>query len=119
MREQVYKMLVSGIRIEAILLEEAFRMQRLTGGDVLSQIGHIHRHSTHEIFFVLDGTLSVATEQGVGAYENSAVIIPPGYNHYTASKVKNGYCFYFTLASTERSCEQRLCQIENKLEFAS
>lgn len=115
MREHVYKMLVSNVRVEVICLEEAFRMQRLAGGDVMSQINHIHRHSTYEIFFVSDGTLSVATEQGVGEYENSAVIIPPSYNHYTVSKVKNGYCFYFTLAQVEKPFGHRFCQIENKL----
>lgn len=115
MREQVYKMLVSNIRVEAIFLDEAFRMQRLAGGDILSHIKHIHRHSTHEIFFVLDGTLAVATEHGVSEYANSAVIIPPDYDHYTVSKVKNGYCFYFTTTQAEKSDESRFHRIENKL----
>ena len=89
MREQVYKMSVSNIRVEVIFLDEGFRMQRATSGDVLSHIRHIHRHSTHEIFFVLDGTLAVATERGISKYENSAVIIPPDYDHYTVSEVSD------------------------------
>lgn len=115
MREQVYKMSVSNIRVEVIFLDEGFRMQRATSGDVLSHIKHIHRHSTHEIFFVLDGTLAVATEQGISKYENSAVIIPPDYDHYTVSEVKNGYCFYFTVTQDEKSDESRFCRIERRL----
>ena len=90
-------------------------MQRIAGEDVLSNIKHIHRHSTHEIFFVLDGALSVATEHGVREYEDGAIIIPPSCNHYTVSKVKHGYCFYFTPIQFEKSGERRFSGLESKL----
>lgn len=104
MRERVYKTKISDIRLETLLFDEAFHI-KISGGvsGIMSHIKHMHKHSTYEIFFVLDGTLDVIDEYGSCSYEKKIVIVPPSYDHYVVSNVKNGYCFYFSIERMENS----------------
>lgn len=114
MREKVYKTKISDIRLETILFDEAFHLKISDGvTGVMSRIKHIHQHSTYEIFFVLEGTLNVHDPHERCFHSKKAVIIPPCYDHYTVSNVKNGYCFYFSieqLANTDEKLFERVCQ---------
>ena len=116
MREKVYKTKISDVRFESILFDEAFYIKLSEGvNGIISHIKHMHRHSTYEIFFVLDGTLKVTDTQGSYYYSNKVVIIPPQYDHYTVSEVKSGYCFYFTAEHISDADGKLFSQLEKIL----
>ena len=97
MKEKIYKARVENIKLNAIVYDEAFQLRNTGGSDILSQIRIIHQHSNYEVFLVLDGSLNVTTEKESRDYENCILIIPPYFNHYTVSSLKNGYGFYISI----------------------
>ena len=116
MRERVYKTKISDIRIETVLFDEAFHMKISSGvSGIMSHIKHMHKHSTYEMFFVLDGRLDVVDTHGIRSYENKIVIVPPNYEHYTISEVKNGYCFYFSMEQMAISGEDFFVRVDEQL----
>ena len=98
MRELLFEIPISDIRLSAILFDEAFRIRQMTDPQgVVTQMKTIHRHVTYEIFFLLDGALSLTDENGTAVYERSTVIVPPHFHHYTVPSSAKGYCMYFSM----------------------
>ncbi len=103
MREKIYKGKIQDIKLNAVIYEKFFQIKKADGfSSILSQIKNIHQHSLYEIFIVLDGSLHVANEKEGRDYENSVLIIPPRYNHYTISSVKHGYGFYVSIQQSNK-----------------
>ena len=98
MKEQVYKTQISDIKLEATIFEPAFFFENSNyASGIMAEIKRLHKHSTYEIFFVLKGSLVIGGEHEKSEHENSIVIIPPHFDHYTVSNVQNGYCMYFRI----------------------
>jgi len=91
MKENAIRTEVGGLRLSAILFDEAFLMEGFRKPAAL------HRHSDYEIFFVLQGSLSVTGGDGtcVCATPGTALILPPLYDHRTDATDLQGYCMYF------------------------
>ena len=59
------------------------------------------------MFFILNGSLDVYTEEGTDSYSRKVVIIPPGFNHYTLSNDNKCYVLLFSISPIQnRSDEQ-------------
>ena len=118
MKERVYKTDISDIRVEAIFFDEAFYMKKSGNADgIMPRITQLHRHSTYEIFFVPDGTLTVNCASGSDAFSSSAIIIPPKYDHFCTYEINKGYCFYFTLTRLDKrngSMFSSICETVSK-----
>lgn len=98
MKEKIYKAKIENIKLNAIIYRQAFQIRKANGiNGIMSQLKNIHQHSHHEVFVIMDGSLNVSNEQESVDYENCVLIIPPYYNHYTISSVKNGFCFYLSI----------------------
>ena len=103
MAENLFKTEINDISVSAVMFDEAFSMiKNRTAPRSPSMLKEVHQHSTYEIFFVLDGVLSVVTENGAMDCENSIVIIPPLMNHYTASSELLGNCMYFSISKSPK-----------------
>ena len=104
MTEKFFKADISDIRLSAGIFDEAFSMR--ADGDYkwsLAKLKEIHQHSTYEIFFVVDGALSIVTENDTLVCRRSVVMIPPFVNHYTVPDGLDGHCMYFTLEHVPHS----------------
>ena len=114
MKEKIYKIKVMDILLEAVLFDEAFHLKPSgEPNSVMSRIKIIHKHTTYEIFFVLDGTLYVHDTVESVFLPKQAVIIPPNHDHYTVSHVKSGYCLYFSVeksANTDGNLFESVCE---------
>ena len=99
MAENLFKAEINDISVSAVIFDEAFCMlQNRTAVQSPSMLKEVHQHSTHEIFFVIDGVLSIVTENSSVDCENSLVIIPPLMNHYTAASELLGNSMYFSIS---------------------
>ncbi len=104
MTENFFRADISDIRLSVGIFDEAFSMR--SDGDYkwsLAKLKEIHQHSTYEIFFVIDGALSIVTENDTLICRRSVVMIPPFINHYTVPDGLDGHCMYFTIERLPRS----------------
>ena len=103
--EKVLRTQISDIKLEAIIYKQAFHMVKRSNrvNGIMAQIKNLHKHSTYEIFFIIDGSLTFVTEERKTEYSSSVLIIPPYYNHYTVSNVDNGYCLYFSFSQSQKN----------------
>ena len=62
MKEYLFKINVSDIRITVTILDDCLQIANRTNVPVLTQMKSIHTHSSYEIFFVSDGRLSIMQE---------------------------------------------------------
>ena len=118
MQERIYKTQISDIKLEATIYESAFHLNNYNKDTVMTQIKCMHQHSTHEIFLIVDGSLTICDEKTKCDYSNCAVIIPPRYNHYTVSNLKNGYCMYLSIYQAEpkkKNCELIFDKVASKI----
>lgn len=98
MKERVYKTQISDIRVEATLFEPAFFLNHTNSANgIMAEIKQLHKHSSHEIFFILDGSITLCSEQEKTEHSDCIIMIPPHFDHYTVSSVSNGYCMYFRI----------------------
>ena len=120
MKETVYRTRISDIGLKVTACDVNFRLKnRLSRANgILSQIKLLHQHSTYEIFFVLDGSLHVIDEKGSRGYTNSAVIVPPYYNHYILPQIQEGYCFYFSMEQVPKGRKGLFSAVEEALSGA-
>ena len=96
MRENAIRAEVGGLRLSAILFDEAFRLNRKQDNNNLPP----HRHADFELFLLMRGALSVTAEgKTVLASAPAAVILPPFLDHTTEGLDLQGYCMYFQLES--------------------
>ena len=93
MREQLFKIDAFDIRMSIILFEDAFV---LNGYYDKKQHLRLHQHLDCEIFFALNGRLTITTETEVSEYSSSAVILSPETSHCANYQGTHGYCMYFT-----------------------
>ena len=103
MAEIFLKSEIDDIRLSAVIFEEAFAMKQW--GDQqwsLSNLKSLHQHSTYEIFFVSEGSLSIVTENETLNVEQAVAIIPPFLNHYTVAKEPDGASMYFSVDKDEK-----------------
>lgn len=104
MQETLIETQVSEIQLSAVMFNGGFKMGKYGAPqNIIEQITYLHTHSAFEIFFVFDGNLTVVCDDARKVYCNSVVIIPPHFNHYTVSNVKNGYATYFTISPTSNN----------------
>lgn len=115
MQERVYRVKLSDILVETTFYEEVFCLSQAQSGSVMAQLRSIHQHATYEIFLVLTGSLTVTDVEGSRVYSRCAVLIPPGYDHYTTSQVKEGCCFYFAIVPEEKAAGSRYEQLHRQL----
>lgn len=116
MKEKIYKAKFENIKLDAVVYEEFFQIRKADGfSGILSQIRNIHQHALYEVFIVLDGSLNVCTEKESRDYENCVLIIPPRYNHYTVSSVKNGYGFYISIKQGSKESTNTYALVEKVL----
>lgn len=115
MKEKIYKTKIGNIKLNAIIYDEAFQIRKAGGSGIMSQIKNIHQHSNYEVFVIMDGSLNVADEREGHNYENCILIIPPYYNHYTVSNVKNGYGFYISIKQGSKENADYFTFVENIL----
>jgi len=102
MRENVYKTNIGDVRVKTIIFDEAFHPKKRNTDGIIPKITQFHQHSTHEIFFVLDGTITVNDECGSRRFSDSVVIIPPRYDHYCILETNNEYGFYFSIERLDK-----------------
>ena len=115
MKEKIYKTKIGNMKLNAIVYDVAFQIRKADGSGIMSQIKNIHQHSNYEVFVVMDGCLNVADERAGYNYENCILIIPPYYNHYTVSNVKNGYGFYISIKQSSKDNTDFFTFVENTL----
>lgn len=116
MKEKIYKAKIGDIKLNAIVYDEAFQIRKAGGGiGIMSQIQKIHQHSNYEVFVIMDGNLNFTDEKDSQNYANCILIIPPYYNHYTVSNVKNGYGFYISIRQSSKESADYFSFIENTL----
>ena len=116
MRENVYKTNIMDIQVKTILFDEAFHVKEMGNTDgIIPRFTQLHQHSTYEIFFVLDGTITVTDGLGSRRFSNCAVIIPPKYEHYSVLEINNGYCFYFSFERLEKKKRELFSRISDVL----
>lgn len=82
-------------------------------GEIFDKINNIHRHTEHEVFFILDGEMELVLESGSERYSNVAVTVPAGLEHYTVVNSEKLFVFYLSAENgeTERLFEERLSDI--------
>lgn len=98
MRERVAKIELADVQLSVIMFDEAFCMKKVENSKTsLQRLKAVHKHSNHEIFFVTKGKLTVATEKDAISCENSMVIIPPLFEHYTVGSEFEGYTLNFIM----------------------
>ena len=98
-QEYLIETQVSGIRISATMFNGGLKMGKYgSPKNIIEQITYLHTHSNFEVFFIFDGNLTIVSDDSQEVYCNSAIIIPPHFNHYTISDVKNGYATCFTIS---------------------
>jgi YesN/AraC family two-component response regulator len=115
MKEKIYKTKIGNMKLNAIVYDVAFQIRKADGSGIMSQIKNIHQHSNYEVFVIMDGSLYVADEREGHNYENCILIIPPYYNHYTVSNVKNGYGFYISINQSSKENTDFFTFVENTL----
>ena len=116
MRENEYKTDILDIQVKTIFFDEAFHVKKSRNTDgIIPRITQLHQHTTYEIFFVLDGTLTVNDGLGNRQFSDSAVIIPPRYDHYSMLEINNGYCFYFSLRRLDKKKEKFFSRVSDAL----
>ena len=98
MKERVYKTQISDVRLEATLFEPAFFLNRSNSSNgIMAEIKQLHKHSSYEIFFILDGSITLSSEHQKSEHSDCIIMIPPHFDHYTVSSVSKGYCMYFRI----------------------
>lgn len=94
MQENAIRAELPDLRISAVIFDEALRFGTPT--DPKNPICPTHSHADFEIFFLIDGTMTVflgALPRTVNA--PAAVILPPRTDHATKFDARQGYCMYF------------------------
>ena len=85
------------LKLSAVLFDEAFRLYT-NKPPTPPPLNPPHRHADYEIFFLLEGTLTLQSEEGILQAKSPAVLIlPPFFDHVTKYDVAHGYCMYFNL----------------------
>lgn len=98
MKENLFKLQIGDVRFSVTLFDEAFRIKKpIDATGELSMMRTVHRHSAYEIFFVLDGSLTIVTGDRTEFFGNTVVIVSPYFDHYSVSKAARGYCMYFSV----------------------
>ena len=88
MKEKVYRTQISDIRLEATLFEPAFFLNHSNASNgIMAEIKQLHKHSTYEIFFILDGSITLSSENDKHEHSDCVIVIPPHFDHYTLSSV--------------------------------
>lgn len=60
----------------------------------------LHTHFTYEVFFSVSGEIKLVTEQEIGEYQNSILIIPPQIPHVS---IREGECYCLLFAFDSES----------------
>ena len=108
--ESIFKLDIGDIRASVVRSDESFKTSHVdaaTRNDSTHWLKTIHSHAGYEVFFILNGSLDVYTEEGTDSHSRKVVIIPPGFNHYTLSSDNKCYVLHFSVATIAgRSDEQ-------------
>ena len=110
MNETLIRASLGDLRISAVFFDEAFYLDEEA---FVSSAGEPeHRHADYEIFFILEGTLTVRGGRTILRTEkNTAVILPPLFEHITCGEGVRGYCMYFNPERGKRTENLRYEQI--------
>lgn len=113
MQENAVRIEIRGLRLSAVLFDEAFR---LSPEKSLPGLSSPHRHADYEIFFLLNGSLRVQGEGLTGSAQAPAtVILPPLFDHTTQIQSSHGFCMYFNLEEKQKSKNSFLPAIQKAL----
>lgn len=119
MKENAIRTQVGELDLSVILFDEAFLL------NLPEHATEQHRHSEYEIFFVLQGAISIEGQgRTVQAKAPAAVILPPLFDHRTVPHDLTGYCMYFQWEQkTDRRKNHRLnhasAQLQDKITVLS
>lgn len=81
-----------------ILIDSTFNPHQANNQNAVSVLKTIHYHSDYECFFVKNKSLSITTESFTEDIENSIVIIPPCFRHFSVTKNQYVYRFLFSIS---------------------
>lgn len=118
---------LGNLRISAILNED-FSGQTVVKGSCELQNINLHYHTQFEAFVCQNHALGIYTENGEEEFSNSAVIIPPFYNHYSNEREQafsflfdvsknsaDGYDYYGAFTSCLKKEEITSLKIDSKI----
>ncbi len=82
-------------------------------GEIFDKINNIHRHTEHEVFFVLDGEMELVLENGAERYSSVSVTVPAGAEHYTVVDSERLFVVYLSPENgeTKRLFSEKLSDI--------
>lgn len=111
MKENAIRTQVGELDLSVVLFDEAFPL------NLPDHVTERHRHSEYEIFFVLQGAISIEGQgKTVRAQAPAAVILPPLFDHRTIPHELTGYCMYFQWEQkANRQKSRRLNEITEAL----
>jgi AraC-like DNA-binding protein len=112
--ETIFKLDIGDVRVSVVKTDGGFKTSHVdstTRSDSTHWLKTIHSHAGYEIFFVLNGSLDVYTEEGTDSHSRKVVIIPPGFNHYTLSYDNKCYVLLFDISSIQNRSDAQLRQL--------
>lgn len=94
MQENAIRAELPDLRISAVIFDEALRFGATA--DPKKPITPAHSHADFEIFFLIDGTMTLYLgSRPRTVLAPAAVILPPHADHATEFDAPRGYCMYF------------------------
>ena len=109
MKESLYKVNLGEVAITVTFFaNELGAGRRDPLGEVFDNISNIHRHAEYETFFIWDGEMELVTERENMRFENSVVILPPDFGHYTGVDAERLFVIYMSIDRAEGDVGKRL-----------
>lgn len=115
-KELLFETDISDIHISVIADRDSYRLRdhAITATTKDPFLG-LHRHSFYELFFAPEDSISIVTEMGETTFQNQAVIIPSGLNHYISIWSKEGYCLIFSIERSQKKDIGMYEKVEKRL----
>ena len=109
MKESLYKVNLGEVAVTVTFFANELGIGRRDPlGAVFDNISNIHRHAEYEVFFIWDGEMELVTERENMRFENSVVILPPDFGHYTGIDAERLFVIYMSIDRAEGKVGKRL-----------
>lgn len=96
MKKRSYDVSYGGFDATATYFDEHGVGRREPLGEIFDKVSDIHKHTDHEVFFILDGEMELVLEDNTLSFRNCAVIVPAGVGHYTLIDAERLFVLYFS-----------------------
>ena len=111
MKELSYKISIGGLSLKATCFEDGLgTVRREALGEMFDNLSSIHRHAEYEIFFVCDGEMELVCKEGNRHFSNSAVILPPDFDHYTVIDATRLFVIYMTVDGIDGTAAEAVAE---------